>query len=225
MEFNVIKCIFHEEGKHLLLLNFKSVAPMQPSMNVLFQRIFFCGIFILLISCNRASNNSDLPVVRLVTTEGDIDIELNVKQAPVTAKHFFEQVKLGKFSNAQFYRVLQSDPGGTYNTGIIQGGVHGTSVEIPSIPHEHTGTTGLTHTDGTVSMARTTPGSATGEFFICVGDQSPLDYGRRGTADSLGMAAFGKVIEGMKTVKKIHNLPARGDRLVKPVQIRKVIVL
>lgn len=185
--------------------------------------LFICMVSVL-ISCNDEAT-SQLPVIRLVTTEGDIDIELNTKQAPITAQHFLDLVKQGIFSEAQFYRVLQSNPGGSYNTGIIQGGVYGSSIEIPPIPHEHTGTTGLTHTDGTLSMARTTPGSATSEFFICVGDQSPLDYGRRGTADSLGMAAFGKVIRGMKTVKKIHNLPARGDRLVKPVQIRKMRVI
>lgn len=197
---------------------------MQFSCNTKLQHIIFWGIAILWMSCNTASKN-DLPVVRLITTEGDIDIELNVKQAPITAQHFLEQVKLGKFNDAQFYRVLQSDPGGSYNTGMIQGGVYGMSIVIPHISHEHTGTTGLTHTDGAVSMARATPGSASGEFFICVGDQSPLDYGRRGTADSLGMAVFGKVINGMKTVKKIHNLPATGDRLMQPVKIRKVVVL
>ncbi|MEJ7672224.1 MAG: peptidylprolyl isomerase [Chitinophagaceae bacterium] len=51
-------------------------------------------------------------------------------------------------------------------------------------------------------MARTTPGSASSEYFICIGDQPAYDYGGAANADEQGYAAFGKVIKGMDVVKK-----------------------
>jgi peptidyl-prolyl cis-trans isomerase A (cyclophilin A) len=57
-------------------------------------------------------------------------------------------------------------------------------------------------------MARMGPGSATSEFFICVGDQPALNYGGRRNKDGQGFAAFGKVISGMDIVRKIHSISA-----------------
>ena len=54
-------------------------------------------------------------------------------------------------------------------------------------------------------MARLEPGTASSEFFICIGDQSMLDAGRKGTEDGLGFAAFGKVVKGMPIVRKIRE--------------------
>lgn len=43
--------------------------------------------------------------------------------------------------------------------------------QFPPIPIERTSVTGLTHTDGTISMARGTPDSATASFSIVIADQ------------------------------------------------------
>ncbi len=68
-------------------------------------------------------------------------------------------------------------------------------------------------------MASTGPGTATTEFFICIGDQSPLDAGRRGTADGQGYAAFGKVFKGMDVVRKIQEQESRGDMFKEAIEI------
>jgi peptidyl-prolyl cis-trans isomerase A (cyclophilin A) len=73
-------------------------------------------------------------------------------------------------------------------------------------------------------MARNEPGTASTEFFICVGDQPELDYGGRRNPDGMGFAAFGKVVRGMKTVRKIHALPASNQYLPEPVKIDAVKV-
>lgn len=192
--------------------------------NTLTRSLFFVILILSLHAC--ASNpESKHPVVKVETTHGDIFIEVYDAAAPITAKHFLNEVDKGTYVNTKFYRVLQSDPGGTYNTGILQGGVYGSTLVVDKIQHEATNTSKLTHTNGTVSMARLEPGTASSEFFICIGDQSSLDYGRRGTEDSLGMAAFGKVIEGMDVVKSIHSEAANGDKLVKPVIIKRMVKL
>ena len=106
-----------------------------------------------------------------------------------------------------------------YNSGLIQGGLWPHLKTVPGIVHESTKQSGLTHTDGTVSMARTAVGTATTEFFICIGDQTTLDAGQRGTKDSLGFAAFGKVIHGMSVVRKIQATKSTGDHFNETIKI------
>jgi peptidyl-prolyl cis-trans isomerase A (cyclophilin A) len=85
--------------------------------------------------------------------------------------------------------------------------------------HEPTNQTGILHKNGAISLARTTPGSASSEFFICIGDQPAYDYGGVANADGQGYAAFGKVIKGLDIVKKIHQQPDYEESLDKPVEI------
>ena len=71
-------------------------------------------------------------------------------------------------------------------------------------------------------MARSTPGTASSEFFICIGNQPELDYGGKRNPDGQGFAAFGKVIKGMKVVRKIQNLQDKNQYLISPVKITKI---
>ena len=71
-------------------------------------------------------------------------------------------------------------------------------------------------------MARWHPGTATSEFFICLGEQPELDYGGKRNPDGQGFAAFGKVLTGMDVVKKIHGLPVEGQYLDPVVRILRV---
>lgn len=180
-------------------------------------------VLLFIIACNRPKNNK--PVVRINTSMGEIDIELYPDKAPRTVAAFLKNVKEDIYLNSNFYRVLKADPlPSDYNSGLIQGGVYKTSPvpEVAAIPHEPTNITGLSHTNGTISLARTEPGTASSEFFICIGDQSSLDAGSGGTPDSLGFAAFGKVIKGMTIVKKIQNQPSQGDAFEQPVKIENI---
>jgi peptidyl-prolyl cis-trans isomerase A (cyclophilin A) len=73
-------------------------------------------------------------------------------------------------------------------------------------------------------MARYGPGTATSEFFICVGEQPALDSGGKRNPDGYGFAAFGRVTEGMDVVRKIHQGATTGDfQLLKsPVLIKRM---
>jgi peptidyl-prolyl cis-trans isomerase A (cyclophilin A) len=71
-------------------------------------------------------------------------------------------------------------------------------------------------------MARAEVGTASSEFFICIGNQPELDFGGKRNPDGQGFAAFGKVVEGMDVVKKIHALPNSEQYIDNPVKIIKV---
>ncbi|HNU87541.1 MAG TPA: peptidylprolyl isomerase [Ferruginibacter sp.] len=188
------------------------------------KRLIFL-LLVVVLSCNQADDKT--PHVLIETRLGDIELELYPEKAPVTVAAFLSYVDSGYYSNSSFYRVLKADElPNPNNTGIIQGGIWQTKPEIKvrlsGIKHESTAQSGLTHQSGTVSLARTTPGSASSEFFICIGDQSPLDAGRRGTEDGQGFAAFGKVIKGMPIVRKIQEQKSHGDAFDKKIEIYKI---
>jgi peptidyl-prolyl cis-trans isomerase A (cyclophilin A) len=145
--------------------------------------------------------------VRLKTSKGTIVLALEARRAPITTANFLLYVDAGKLDGANFWRAMRSGP----EAGFIQGAALG--FKFPPIKHEPTSKTGLSHTDGTISMARFAVGTASNQFTISVGDMSYMDAKPAGTAsvgdaqgeDSQGYAAFGKVISGMAVVKAILN--------------------
>lgn len=183
--------------------------------------IFFGFMFLAGCSSNKYVN----PHILIDTQFGDIELELYPDKAPQTVHAFINNIEAGHYAGSAFYRVLkEEDLPSNVNVGLIQGGVYKSkkSLQLQGTPHETTNRSGLSHTDGTVSMARTDPGTATTEFFICIGDQSPLDSGRRGTPDGLGMAAFGKVFKGMDVVRKIQAQANNGDAFVNDITIKSI---
>ena len=144
------------------------------------------------------------PTVRVAieTSAGTIVAETDPR-APVTAANFLRYVDEGRFDGVTFYRGMVLGP----VAGLIQGGTGGAPERVlPAIAHEPTSETGLSHTDGALSMARFDPGTATGDFFIIVGNVSSLDAGKAAPGDP-GFAVFGHVIEGMDVVRRILASP------------------
>src|SRR4051812_24018775 len=161
------------------------------------------------------------PRVAIRTGVGTIVVELADKQAPITAKNFLRYVEAGKFDGTTFYRAARSPSAPQF--GLIQGGIdHNMRRAFFAIDHEPTNKTGLKHVDGTLSMARNAPGTAMGDFFICIGAQPSLDA--KGAYP--GYAAFGRVVSGMAVVKKILAAPTwvgRGSGALKGQHIMKRI--
>ncbi len=139
--------------------------------------------------------------IRMTTGKGVIVLDLETERAPLTANNFLRYVDLKKLDNNAFYRAMPNGEG----RGLIQGG--DSRRALPPIAHEPTTQTGLTHSEGTISLVRGAAGSARGDFFICVGDMTGLDAGKGATADDLGFAAFGHVVEGMDVVRAILASP------------------
>ena len=170
----------------------------------------------------------DIVRVRLSTETGDIELALDARRAPVTAANFIAYVDRQRFDGTFFYRAARTR--GARGRGFIQGGIRRDYRRmLDPIRHEPTSETGLRHVDGTISMARTTPGSAMGDFFIIVGDMPSLDAGGHSEAgDNEGYAAFGRVTGGMDVVRRILAEPTvpnagrgamRGQMITEPVRI------
>jgi len=177
--------------------------------------------------CSCSSRDVKEPHVLIETGVGDIEIALYADKAPKTVAAFLANIDAGVYEKASFYRVIKNENvPEEYNTGLIQGGVYSANPTrgqgLKGIEHESPRQTGLSHISGTVSMARLEAGSATSEFFICIGDQKQFDSSSRGNNDGLGYAAFGKVIEGMDVVSKIQNRKSKGDAFVEDLRINKI---
>lgn len=189
---------------------------------MLYKSVLIAALF---LSCNQTQYKD--PHLLIETRLGNIEIEVYPGKAPKTVAAFLSYVDRGYYDGSSFYRVLKSDQfSSPNNTGIIQGGIWQSRPQlkpaIPGIEHETTARSGLTHQSGTISLARLTPGTANTEFFICIGDQSPLDSGRRGTKDGEGFAAFGKVVKGMGIVRKIQDQKSTGDKFDTVIEISKI---
>jgi peptidyl-prolyl cis-trans isomerase A (cyclophilin A) len=167
-----------------------------------------------------------LPKTVLKTEFGEIVCEIDTIHAPVTAINFLNHVKNGTFKNALFYRVVRPDnqPYSKAKIEVIQGGLYDDKLieKYPVIAHETTWQTGLKHIDGALSMARNQPGTASTEFFICIGDQPSLDFCGNRNPDGQGFAVFGRVISGIDVVRKIQLQKDTGQYLVEPVKILKM---
>ncbi|WP_426044219.1 peptidylprolyl isomerase [Caulobacter sp. DWR3-1-2] len=157
--------------------------------------------------------------VALQTPQGRIVIELNVDKAPITSANFLRYVDRKLYDKATFFRASRAP--GAVDYGLIQGGLQNVGVLAP-VAHEPTTLTGLKHLDGTVSVARNAPGTATSDFFICIGDAPYLDANPAAPGDNAGFAAFGQVVEGMDVVKTILALPTPG-KAINPVMKGQIL--
>ena len=136
------------------------------------------------------------PVVAMYIEDyGSIVMELYPEIAENTVNNFISLVKSGFYDNNTFHRlvsgfVLQGgDPTGTGTGGP---GYH-IKGEFSSNGYKND----LKHTEGILSMARSTDNDSAGsQFFIMLGEASHLDG---------SYAAFGKVIDGMDTIKRIEK--------------------
>ncbi|MGD8778145.1 MAG: peptidylprolyl isomerase [Ignavibacteria bacterium] len=183
-------------------------------------RLTLIIFFTLVLSCCKSN-----PVVVIKTEFGDIKVELYKDRAPVTVTNFLRYVKNNAFENSSFYRTvtMKNQPENDIKIEVIQGGLYDENKMYDPVKHEPTKVTGILHKDGVISMARLEPGTATSEYFICVGDQVELDYGGKRNPDGQGFAAFGKVIEGMEVVKKIHVQPENGQMLTPRIKVFNII--
>jgi len=142
--------------------------------------------------------------VRLVTSAGDIVVELDAAKAPKTVDNFVQYVKAGHYDGTIFHRVI---PGFMVQGGGMTPDLREKPTRPPIVLESRNG---LSNVRGSIAMARTNvPNSATSQFFINVVDNARLD--QPNARDGEGYAVFGKVISGMEVVDKIRAV-ATGDQ-------------
>ena len=176
----------------------------------------------LMVSCTRET----IIPISMETELGSIQLELYPDRAPITVFNFLRYVDQNRYDDLHFYRVvhMENQPDNDVKIEVIQGGLGFDKhpMELPTILHETTDKTGIRHLNGTLSMARLEPGTASSEIFICINDQPELDFGGKRNPDGQGFAAFGKVISGMDVVRKIQLLPETNQILDKVVKVNSI---
>ena len=150
--------------------------------------------------------------VRIKTDMGDIDVALFPDRAPLTVQNFLANVDAGFYEGAAFYRAARpgNQPNDERPMVLIQGGDIERGEARPTVAHETTEMSGLSHHIGTISMARFAPGTASTEFFISLGDNTRLDYVNE---ENPGYAAFGRVTAGLSVAAEILARPTGNRRL------------
>jgi peptidyl-prolyl cis-trans isomerase A (cyclophilin A) len=185
--------------------------------------ISFMALMLAAVSCLQPGIGKEQIIIR--TELGDIHVRIDLLRAPLTSANFLRYVDAGLYDSACFYRVVKPDnqPEDSVLIEVIQGGRFEDEDDgFPAIVNETTEMTGIHHRNGTISMARAAPGTATSEFFICVGAQPELDFGGKRNPDGQGFAAFGKITRGMNVVKRIHSMRAPRQYLETPVLILEI---
>ncbi len=162
-------------------------------------------------------------MITFCTSLGDIVIELDFDNAPVSSKNFLLYCKDGFYEGTIFHRVIK-------NFMIQGGGLTAKMKEKPTRdPIVNEANRGLKNTLGTIAMARTdAPHSATAQFFINTSDNSFLDHVATTNA-GWGYAVFGRVVAGIEVVKEIEKVKTgqvagHDDVPKKPIVIEKVII-
>ena len=160
---------------------------------------------VLMLSGQASAQEKTIPIV--ITTElGVIKAELYPERAPITVANFLANIDAGLYQEGHFYRALNKSSGPLGPLALIQGGKASSRESRPPIVHETTAISGLSHTDGVLSMARLAPGTASSDFFISSGDNTGLDT-IESDLERQGYAAFGRVTEGMDIVRHILSQP------------------
>ena len=157
--------------------------------------------------------NEENPKIKIVTTMGEMELELFPSVAPITVKNFLKLVDEKFYTNIIFHRVIQNfmiqggDPLGT--------GYGGSSEKIKGEFQSNGVANPLMHTKGVISMARSMdPNSASSQFFIMHRDADYLDG---------EYAAFGAVISGIEVVDKIASVKTDfADKPLKEVKIKTI---
>jgi len=184
------------------------------------------GSLLLIFLAAAAMFAEDTVRVVIDTELGEIVVAVDPARAPVTADNFLRYVDAGHYDGGQFHRTVTMDnqPNNDVKIEVIQASVNEAKKEddFSAITLERTTKTGLHHVDGTISMARDEPDSATSSFFFCIGDQPELDFGGKRNPDGQGFAAFGRVVRGMDVVKKIQMSPRKEQRLEPSIRIRSI---
>lgn len=199
-----------------------SVKPMGSVIRVVLF-LFALGVSHSSSAQSSQGQNETLPIVRMDTNEGVIELQLRPDVAPQTVRNFIEYAESGFYDGTVFHRVI---PG-----FMIQGGGFDTNLsrKDTNAPIENEGRATLRNLRGTIAMARTgNPHSATSQFFINLVDNRYLDT--RDNPRKWGYAVFGKVTEGLGVVDAIAGTPTgfsggMADVPREPVIIEKVTVV
>ena len=185
------------------------MSRINPLIVLLLVSVLLVGPF------NRPTWAAD-PLLVIKTNYGDIWIQLDSKNAPITVEHFLSYVDDTFYDGVIFHRVV---PG-----FVIQAGGYTAEMQAKETLDEikNEASNGLKNLTGTLAMARTDdPDSANAQFFINTADNPSLDK----TPSKAGYAVFGRVVNGMSVVGEIELVDTGIKNGMAAVPLDPVIIL
>jgi len=165
-----------------------------------------------------------MSLVTISTSAGDIHLELDAENAPITVANFLQLAKDGYYNGTIFHRIIDGF--------MVQGGGLDENMApkpTGTEPIQNEANNGLKNDRGTLAMARTMdPHSATGQFFVNHKDNDFLNHTSE-TSQGWGYAVFGSVIDGMDIVDQIalsttSTVGGYADAPLEPTTINSVTV-
>lgn len=165
--------------------------------------------------------NNLFPKVKLVTSVGDIIVELDRTRAPLAVNNFLSYVTIKAYDNTVFHRLEPEF--------VLQGGGYKADFQpiddYPAVFNESGN--GAKNQFGSLAMARNNdPHSATSQFFFNLNDNPSLDPGR-----NWGYTVFGQIQEGFEVLEKIKLLETHTDEKTgwqnvpkQPIILKQVIL-
>ncbi|MFA6301919.1 MAG: peptidylprolyl isomerase [Legionella sp.] len=157
----------------------------------------------------------------ITTSKGDIKLQLDTENTPLTAENFLNYARKGFYNDTIFHRVISGF--------MIQGGGLTASMDQKATDAaiQNEAKNAKPNKRGTIAMARTSdPHSATAQFFINVVDNAFLNYSGD-HPQGFGYCVFGEVVEGMDIVDAIAKVKTaqhkgHGDVPVEEISIIEV---
>jgi len=147
-----------------------------------------------------------MPSVTFETTMGNITIELDTENAPISSENFMHYAMEGFYNGTIFHRII---PG-----FMVQGGgmLPGMDEKEAGEPIENEADNGLKNLRGTISYARTMdPNSATTQFFLNLVDNAFLDHTGK-DMHGWGYAVFGTITEGLDVIDEMAKVETTNRR-------------
>ena len=147
-----------------------------------------------------ASAASKWGTVCMLTSSGEMVVELYDSYAPATVANFYNYVGAGFYTDTLIHRVDRDFviQGGGFKSGMVAKAALYAPIKLES-------NNGLSNLRGTLAMARRSdPDSATSQFFFNVADNTSLDYQ---SAANPGYTVFGRIISGLPVMDAINVVP------------------
>lgn len=157
-------------------------------------------------------------MITLHTNFGDITIELDSDNAPVSAANFKQYCEAGFYDETIFHRVIDGFmvQGGGFDKDMNQ--------KETKAPIVNEADNGLKNDSYTIAMARTMdPDSASSQFFINIKDNDFLNHTAK-TTQGWGYCVFGKVSSGQEVVDKIKTVETSSNGFHQDVPVEPVII-
>ena len=163
------------------------------------------------------NKDEDTTLIKIYTTQGEIELKLFDDKAPETTKNFILYAESGKYNGTIFHRVIKDF--------MIQGGGHlpDLSEIATESPVVNESNNDLSNKKGTIAMARTSdPHSATSQFFINLKNNDFLD--KKNAPDNDGYCVFGEVTNGIDVVEKIGEVQTGRNGMYDDVPMETVVI-